>query len=128
MKFKTLFTPQQKQILKRVCEIQIESLMAVYKEIPYDMKMKGIVILYEAEERDIEEVVIDNLSRVSKVKENPNLFFEVFTELDRRVVNHILLNWNNELTKISPEGIRNIWGKIFWAETIEEREDNLILN
>lgn len=105
---RTTFTKPQHEIIKDVCDLQIQSFLRMtHKELGSEWGIAQI---------QIDATIAQLMMQFDKLKDNPDKLLEL-DRVNISLVKHILTNYEERYIHI-PEDTRNLWKKLFIYDNV----------
>jgi len=108
--------PTQKKIIKKLSNIQVESLIGVSRQqrsIYIDLRKLGLKV----KKRNINKIISSQLDTFNDLISNPEKLF-LLDDLNLSIIKHLLLNFENR--DEFREDKANLWHKIFLNDHIKQ--------
>lgn len=111
---KLSFTPDEEQILNRICSIQIKS----YRNIIHGRlqpEEEFLLQQFQASGMDVVQEAKWRLQQYKELEKQP-LYMGIMDDQELSTMRHILFHLEEEYLEIMPWAVHELWGKFFMIE------------
>lgn len=123
---KLKLSDRQHQIIKEICDIQIDSLMRIYQQ-ELDQESLDYLHAHDCDRLDYEECISESTQRFEKVVNDGESLLEL-NRIDISIFRHILTQIEDQFDKEYHDDIRRLWTKLLLVETVYLKSSNHINN
>jgi hypothetical protein len=121
---KNTFSPKQRKIIRKICKIQIKSLVEISRKRDYmksqqNLSQDGIFI----PSSEYEAIIKEEIELFTKVHQFPSRLYMFMGEGDIWTVKHILFNCIKDQDS---DTVRNIWRKLFLSDYVVKQNNQCI--